>query len=515
MKKLLTIILTFFATTSLVFGASNLWEYYKANNLPFPSFLERKDIFENEIGIEEYRGTASQNNDYLNYLEIPKIKLGAGTFQPFQGGTGISNIPTYGQMLVGNSGGTYTLTATSSLGITAAGDGVSNWNKQTNYGVLNLTASTTIPYWAKDAFYASSTSVFQGLATFGNASTSQISASSGSYLGTVFTGTWNGTAISNAYVDDDITLTNLTQITNRAISDTSGTLAVGRGGTGLTTFTSSQLIYGNGTEALSGVATTSLTATSPLSLSQPISVIGSSASALSISVAGDWTGTIDSNNFAGGAIGVGELIYGGSAGSFSELALGTNGFVLALSNGLPAWVATTTIPLAGDVTGTLSATVVGNDSHDHTSTTISGVDISADTNLTAGRSLTLTDDDVLADAELYTGAITFAVASSSLATTTNFLSHKVSSAITITQVDGHCFNKGTTTVDIEQNGTTIFQTGQFWQGFFVEADGSATTSTAFADATVPANSWLTFDIEGWNVGSPTNCITTIRYTKDD
>ena len=184
-------------------------------------------------------------------------------------------------------------------------------------------------------------------------------------------------------MDDDITLTNLTQITNRAISDTSGTLAVGRGGTGLTTFTSSQLIYGNGTEALSGVATTSLTATSPLSLSQPISVIGSSASALSISVAGDWTGTIDSNNFAGGAIGVGELIYGGSAGSFSELALGTNGFVLALSNGLPAWVATTTIPLAGDVTGTLSATVVGNDSHDHTSTTISGVDISADTNLTA------------------------------------------------------------------------------------------------------------------------------------
>ena len=98
-------------------------------------------------------------------------------------------------------------------------------------------------------------------------------------------------------MDDDITLTNLTQITNRAISDTSGTLAVGRGGTGLTTFTSSQLIYGNGTERLIKCSTTSLTATSPLSLSQPISVIGSSASALTISVAGDWTGTIDSNNF--------------------------------------------------------------------------------------------------------------------------------------------------------------------------------------------------------------------------
>ena len=283
---------------------------------------------------------------------VPKvnkeIKLGATFLFPSGGGTGTSTNPSYGQMLVGNSGGTYTLTATSSLGITEISP---DWLKQTNYGVLNLTASTTIPYWAKDAFYASSTSVFQGLATFGNASTSQISASSGSYLGTVFTGTWNGTAISNAYVDDDITLTNLTQITNRAISDTSGTLAVGRGGTGLTTFTSSQLIYGNGTEALSSVATTSLTATSPLSLSQPISVIGSSASALTISVAGDWTGTIDSNNFAGGAIGAGELIYGGSAGSFSELALGTNGYVLALSGGIPAWVATTTL---STITGTLA-----------------------------------------------------------------------------------------------------------------------------------------------------------------
>lgn len=53
-------------------------------------------------------------------------------------------------------------------------------------------------------------------------------------LGTVAQGTWNGTAIQNAFVADDITLTNLTQITNRAISDTTGTLALTRGGTGAT-----------------------------------------------------------------------------------------------------------------------------------------------------------------------------------------------------------------------------------------------------------------------------------------
>lgn len=54
------------------------------------------------------------------------------------------------------------------------------------------------------------------------------------------------------------------------------------------------------------------------------------------------TGTFDGNNFAGGAIGLGELIYGGSAGSFSELTVGTAGNVLSMKDGIPAWVATST-----------------------------------------------------------------------------------------------------------------------------------------------------------------------------
>lgn len=85
-----------------------------------------------------------------------------------------------------------------------------------------------------------------------------------------------------------------------------GTLPVANGGTGVATFTSSQLLYGNGTNPLSSVATTSLTATGVLTLSQPISVIGGSASALTV------TG-------------------------------GTNGQVLAWLSGVPTWTATTTI----------------------------------------------------------------------------------------------------------------------------------------------------------------------------
>jgi len=198
---------------------------------------------------------------------------------------------------------------------------------------------------------------------------------------------------------------------------TTGTLSFG----GLSTSTAAvvgNIPYFSGVNTFANVATTTLTASSPLSLSQPISVIGSSASALTISTAGDWTGTIDGNNFAGGAIGAGELIYGGSAGSFSELALGTAGYVLASSGGIPAWVATTSIPMAGDVTGTLSATVVGNDSHNHTSTTISGIDISADTNLAVTAPVTLTGDTLsLGNVTMYP-AFTYATSSASFTGTT-------------------------------------------------------------------------------------------------
>lgn len=67
------------------------------------------------------------------------------TFQPQQGGTGTSTKPTYGQILQGNSSGTYDLVATSSLGI-----GSTVWDDQGTYlqpanseGVV-INASSTI-----------------------------------------------------------------------------------------------------------------------------------------------------------------------------------------------------------------------------------------------------------------------------------------------------------------------------------------------------------------------------------
>jgi len=52
-------------------------------------------------------------------------------------------------------------------------------------------------------------------------------------------------AATDGQVDDNITLTNLTQITNRAISDTTGTLAFNRGGTNQTAWTASRCVQVN------------------------------------------------------------------------------------------------------------------------------------------------------------------------------------------------------------------------------------------------------------------------------
>lgn len=50
----------------------------------------------------------------------------------------------------------------------SGGGGVSDWNKQTNYSVLTLTPTSTIPVWVKDQFFASSSAVIAGLLTANN-----------------------------------------------------------------------------------------------------------------------------------------------------------------------------------------------------------------------------------------------------------------------------------------------------------------------------------------------------------
>ena len=137
------------------------------------------------------------------------------------GGTGLTSY-TAGDVLYASGTGTLAGTSTPNLKSTLA---------------LNLVENTALSTWAG-----------------GTALTT---------LGTISTGVWSGTSIADAKIDDNITLTNITQITNRAISDTSGTLTVARGGTGQTSFGQGWL-HSDGTTFTSSTSPTVnyLTATS-------------------------------------------------------------------------------------------------------------------------------------------------------------------------------------------------------------------------------------------------------------
>lgn len=57
----------------------------------------------------------------------------------------------------------------------------------------------------------------------------------------------------------------------------------------------------------------------------------------SLSTTGDWTGTIDGNNFTGGAVASGDLLYGSGAGTIAELSMGASSTVLTTNGTTPAW----------------------------------------------------------------------------------------------------------------------------------------------------------------------------------
>ena len=81
---------------------------------------------------------------------------------PRGGGTGTSTAPSYGQVLVGNSTGTYTLTATSSLGITAGSGSQTPWTSAIDGGGFSLTNVGAIEGTAFSATSTTATSTFAG-----------------------------------------------------------------------------------------------------------------------------------------------------------------------------------------------------------------------------------------------------------------------------------------------------------------------------------------------------------------
>ena len=111
-----------------------------------------------------------------------------------------------------------------------------------------------------------------------------------------------------------------------------GTLGVAKGGTGATTFTAGALLYGAGTGVVQTVATTTLTATSPLALSNAISVIGSTPSALSLG-----TVTYDLGGTGQTTWAQGDMLYASAANTLGKLTVGSNGQCLTSNGTIPVW----------------------------------------------------------------------------------------------------------------------------------------------------------------------------------
>ena len=162
-------------------------------------------------------------------------------------------------------------------------------------------------------------------------------------------GAWNGTAIGDAYIDDDITLTNLTQITNRAITDTTGTLTVARGGTGQTSFGQGWL-HSDGTTLSASTSPTVNYFTATSTTATSTFAWGVQANALNI------TSTSATSTFANGidlskgcfAIN-GTCVGGGGLSSLSGNSLTKGYFIVGNDAGLSQATSTLFISSTGNI----------------------------------------------------------------------------------------------------------------------------------------------------------------------
>lgn len=161
-----------------------------------------------------------------------------------------------------------TLTLTCTTCITAA-----QWpfSAITTFGTT--TQGTTTPMSDQSGYFASSTSNFVGLNIWGNLN---LEATTSALLGTDSLG-------------------NVVATTSVGANYLTGVLGVSHGGTGQSTFTASQLIYGNLTAGLSSVGTSTLTASSPLTGS--FIQIGSGGSLGCQTASGSQAGCISSTDW--------------------------------------------------------------------------------------------------------------------------------------------------------------------------------------------------------------------------
>jgi hypothetical protein len=280
----------------------------------------------------------------------------SGTLGVTKGGTGLTSIAS-SSLLIGGPGNTFIGYATSSLGI-ALSD---------TTGTLTIvrggTGTTTAP--VGQLIYGGATS-YQSVATGTVASGSGISVTAGQAIigsGLTITNTGllslqqlgGGSAQTGAVTFATSSQTTNGQTIGLNITNTAGaftfaptiggTLTVAGGGTGQTSFTAGQILYGNGTNGLTSVGTTSETLSSEFSYSGTLgALVGGSSGTLSLATNGvalNKLVQVGANTILGNNTGAtGNVVAFATSTLFGT---GTNGFVLAVVNGIPTWTATSSI----------------------------------------------------------------------------------------------------------------------------------------------------------------------------
>jgi hypothetical protein len=289
---------------------------------------------------------------------------------PNRGGTGTSTPPTKGQVLIGNANGTYSPRATSSLGISGGSGTV-----------------TSVGFTVPTGFSISGSPV----TTTGTLGLSYIS-------GYELLKTASGTAWQNFYTAPSSRIT-----AGNAIDWVSNTLDVVTSGdwTGtLDTYEAASLLArANHTGQQLAATISDFVATVRTSITETITGIDYSAGEFSLTSGYNIPKTASTTNW--------QTAYG----------WGNHASQGYITDGNTAWdnlygfiTGNQTITLSGDVSvsGTTAiTTTVADDSHAHTGSTISGVDVSSDTNLAGDSEIVLTGDSlsiassIARDAELH------------------------------------------------------------------------------------------------------------------